>query len=126
MAAHSTLTTDQAAPLIANALAAAPSAGPTAQANAASQAVASALPGVNVELSEAVMLNGTVRCWSAGAFALIMIGCICGVIGVGTESQPSETTLISLSVMAILALVAALTLVMGYKSVKVKLASSSS
>jgi hypothetical protein len=123
VAANSLLTAAAARPLVETALAAAPG-DSTAQANAASQALAG-LPGVNVELSDAVMLSAAVRVWSAVAFAVILVGCIISIVGIGTESGPSEVTIIVLAVLAILSLVAILVLVMGYKTVKVKVGSTS-
>lgn len=122
IAARTPLTVSKVEPVVAEALAATPG-DSTAKATAASQAVASAFPGVNVELSEAVMLNGTVRlCFAIGA-GILTVACLVAVLAVGIESKPSEATIIVFSVIAILTLVAVLVLVMGYKTAKVKIGS---
>ena len=99
-----------------------PGADSAEQAAAVSQAVVT-LPSVNVELSEAVMLKGETRFWFAIGFSAILAVCIAGVIVIGVLSNPSETAMITLSVIAILMVVGILVLVMGYKTAKVKLGS---
>ena len=122
IAAYSQLTASQAEPLVADVLAAVPGADSAEQAAAVSQAVVT-LPSVNVELSEAVMLKGETRFWFAIGFSAILAVCIAGVIVIGVLSNPSETAMITLSVIAILMVVGILVLVMGYKTAKVKLGS---
>lgn len=123
VATNSPLTSAQAKPIVAAALAAAPAANSEAQAAAVSQAVASSLPNVNIELSEAVLLSGGVRLGFAVAFLLVLVGCGIGVVGIGKEAGPSEAAMICLSVLSIITLVGALVLVMGYKNVKLKIGS---
>jgi uncharacterized protein (DUF983 family) len=67
-----------------------------------------------------------VRTVFAGIFTLIFVGGISAIVGVGTEAHPSETTLVALVIVTVLALVVSLVLVMGYKSVKAKLEPTSS
>lgn len=123
VAANSPLTSAQARPIVAAALAAAPAGNSEAKAAAVSQALASSLPNVNIELSEAVLLSGGVRLGFAVAFLLILVGCGIGVVGIGKEMSPSEAAMICLSVISIITLVGALVLVMGYKNVKLKIGS---
>jgi hypothetical protein len=120
--ANTPLTVDKVEPKVNAALASLPAgADSAAQAEATKQAVTQLVPKVNLELSEAVMLNGTVRTVFAAIFTLIFVGGTSMIVGVGTEAHPSETTLIALVIVTVLALVVALVLVMGYKSVKAKL-----
>jgi hypothetical protein len=122
IAKNTPLSVDQVEPAVKDALASLPAgADPAVAADAAKEAVTQLVPKVNLELSEAVMLDGTVRTVFAGAFTLIFLGGIFALVGVGTESHPSQTTLIALVVVTVLALVVSLVLVMGYKNVKVKL-----
>lgn len=123
IAANSQLTTAQAEPLVKQALAAVPEGSSTEKAAAVSQAAASALPGVNLELSEAVMLGANVRFAFAIVFSAILAVCVGATIAIGTESSPSEAVLITLSAVAILILAGVLVLVMGYKTAKIKLGS---
>jgi hypothetical protein len=122
IAANSPLTTAKAEPLVAAALADEPG-NSTQKAAAVSQAVANTLPSVNVELSEAVMLEGKARLWFAIGFSALLAVCVAGVIVVGTESSPPEAVMITLSVIAILLVAGVLMLVMGYKTAKVKIGS---
>jgi hypothetical protein len=62
----------------------------------------------------------------ASVFTMIFIGGIVAIVGVGTEPHPSETTLIALVVVTVLAMLVPLVLVMGYKTVKAKLEPTSS
>jgi hypothetical protein len=123
IAAHSRLTVGQLEPIVEAALAGTPSPDSEEKAAAVSQAVASTLSGVNVELSEAIPLEGVARLGFAIMFTVALVGCIIGVVSIGVESAPSETAMITLSVIAILAAVGVLVLVMGYKTAKIKLGS---
>jgi hypothetical protein len=120
IAAKTPFTVEEVEPKVTAALASAgDAAGPAAKAEATQQVVAS-LPKLNLELSEAVMLNGTVRTVFAAIFTFIFVGGISTIVGVGTEAHPSETALVALVVVTVLALIVTLVLVMGYKTVKAK------
>jgi hypothetical protein len=123
VAANTPLTPTQARPIVAAALAAAPGPDSEAKAAAVSQAVASSLPNVDVELDEAVLLSGGVRLGFAVAFLLILVAGGIGVAGIGKEASPSEAAMVCLSVVSIISLVGTLVLVMGYKNVKLKIGS---
>ena len=122
VAANTSLTVDKVEPAVKAALASLPAhAGAEATAEATKQAITDLLPKGSLELSEPVMLNGTVRAIFAGIFTLIFVGGIAAIVSVGTEAHPSETTLVALVIVTILALLVSLVLVMGYKTVKAKL-----
>ena len=122
IAANTSLTVNEVEPSVKSALAVLPQNANSAEKAAAAKQVADDLiPGISVELSEAVMLNGAVRTVFAAVFTLIFVGGIFAVIGVGTESHPSETTLIALIVATVLAVFMSLVLIMGYKKVNAKL-----
>jgi hypothetical protein len=127
IAASTPLTAEKVEPTVDAVLASLPAgADSAAAAEATKQALTELVPKVNLELSEAVMLNGAVRTVFAGIFTLIFVGGISAIVGVGTEAHPSETTLVALVIVTVLALVVSLVLVMGYKSVKAKLEPTSS
>ncbi|MGO9490384.1 MAG: hypothetical protein ACLQBB_15335 [Solirubrobacteraceae bacterium] len=127
IAANTPLSVEQVKPAVDTALASLPEGADSATAaEVTKQAVTELVPKFNLELSEAVMLNGTVRTVFAGIFTLIFLGGIFAIVGVGTESDPSETTLIALVIVTVLALLVSLVLVMGYKNVEAKLEPASS
>jgi hypothetical protein len=122
VAASTPLTAAQVKPAVDAALSSLPEHADSAQAaEATSQAVNELVPSVNLELNEAVMLNGTVRAVFAAFYSVLSLCGIGAIVIVGTEASPSETTLIALVVLTVLAFVITLVLVMGYKSVKAKI-----
>lgn len=93
---------------------------PEAKAKAVSNATAGLAGGsANVELSDPVMLEPIFRVLFAAFMSVIFAGCVVCVTIVGNESSTQESALIGLVVLGVLALVAVLVLVMGYKNVKI-------
>lgn len=123
LAEHSNLTLAQAKPVVKSTLDKATAEGktdPKAKAAAVSEAASKAAGiSANVELSDPVMLEPQYRM----GFAVLMVAafgaCIGCITALGDESSAQEGALIGLTVLGVLALLAVLVLVMGYKNVKI-------
>ena len=120
VAEHTNLSLAQATPVVEAALEKTTKEGKTEPKDKA-EAVSKATAGLtgasaNVELSDPVMLEPVYRAIFAGALSLIFALCI-GLIG--SEAAESEASVIGLSVLGTLSLIAVLVLVMGYKNVKI-------
>ncbi len=120
VAEHTNLSLAQATPVVKAALDKAKEEGKTEPKDKA-EAVSKATTGLsggsaNIELTDPVMLAPGVR--ASFAIGLLAIFAVC-VFLVGDEAPDSESAVIGLSVLGVLALIAVLVLVMGYKNVKI-------
>ncbi len=120
VAEHSSLSVDQATPVVKAAIEKTTAEGktdPKSKAEAVSKATAGLTGGsASVELTDPVMLDPLYRAIFGGAMALLFGACV-GLIG--SEAAATESAVICLSVLGALSLIAVLVLVMGYKSVKI-------
>lgn len=117
VARHSRLTAAEASAVVATAL---QTAGSTqAKAKAVSSAVSAAAINGGVELSDPVMLDPPVRLAFAIVFCVVVAGCVAGLDDLGRRSASPDAALIGLAVVGVVAIVAVLVLVMGYKNVKI-------
>jgi len=123
VAEHSSLSVAQATPVVKAALEKTKEEGktePKDKAEAVSKATAALTGGsANVELSDPVMLEPIYRVLFAAVMSGVFAACVACVAIIGNEEGAKESALIGLSVLGVLALIAVLVLVMGYKNVKI-------
>ena len=123
VAEHSNLSLAQATPVVKAALEKTKQEGKTEtkdKAEAVSKATAGLSGGsANVELSDPVMLEPVYRVLFAAVMSGVFAACVACVAIIGSEAGTEESALIGLSVLGVLALIAVLVLVMGYKNVKI-------
>jgi hypothetical protein len=127
VAARTRLTTAEAAPIVAQALTAAPAADTDTKAKAVTNAVSALSGGVpSLSLSDPVMLGSPARTAFAGVSAVALIFGILGIIFLAAFTNSGAAPYNVLAVLAGLSLLAVVVFVMGYKNVSISSGSAAS